>query len=182
MNDDSSNNGSGSATRQPSEHSNYGKLTEAEFLVHEAELAKTAMSTALADLKGNLAKVGDIKLWTHHYPWLAVGVAAASGFTLAAVANKGGAKAGEADDHESERQRLVRETAKAPYQANAAGTRPKVGESILGSLFNLARTALEASLVSAIHDQGVERAYGRASAECASRAATPSETPSPATR
>jgi len=51
----------------------------------------------------------------------------------------------------------VREAAKAPYNSTVGGTKPKLGESLLGSLFSLARTALEASLVAAIRSEGIER-------------------------
>jgi hypothetical protein len=158
MNADSSSNGSDSATPQPNAHSNYSKLTEAEILAHEAELAKSAISNVLAELKTNVAKAGDVKLWAHHYPWVTLGVAAATGFTLATVAAGGGADTSETEGEEATRQRLVREAAKAPYNSADAGTKPKLGESLLGSLFSLARTALEASLVSAIRADTIERA------------------------
>jgi hypothetical protein len=161
MNDVSKHNGSDSATAQPSGQRSYAKLTESEFLTHEAELAKTALSNTLRELQGDFAKAGNIKLWAHHYPWVTVGVAVATGFTLAAIAKSGSDATGADIDgslrasEEAERQRLVRETAKAPYNSTTAG-KPKLGESLLGSLFSLARTALEASLVSAIREQGIQ--------------------------
>lgn len=115
------------------------------------------MSNALAELKTNFAKAGDVKLWAHHYPWLTVGVAAATGFTLATIAKSSSGDGAETEGEEAARQRLVREAAKAPYNSAAVGTKPKLGESLLGSLFSLARTALEASLVAAIRTEGIER-------------------------
>ena len=41
---------------------NDANLSEAEFLAHEAELAKTALSNSLAELKGSIAQAGNIKL------------------------------------------------------------------------------------------------------------------------
>ena len=164
MNADSNSNGNASATQPPNEPSNYSKLTEAEFLEHEADLAKTAISNALAELKGNLAKAGDLKLWAHHYPWVTLGVAAATGFTLATVAAKGGEDPAQAENEEASRQRMVREAAKAPYNSTATGTKPKLGDSLLSSLFSLARTALEASLVSSIRTDAMERAHANAPA------------------
>jgi hypothetical protein len=158
MNADSNSNGSGSATPQRNVHSNYSKLTEAEILAHEADLAKTAIGNVLAELKTNVAKAGDIKLWAHHYPWMTLGVAAATGFTLATVAASSGAEASETEGEEAARQRLVREAAKSPYNSADIGKKPKLGDSLLGSLFSLARTALEASLVSAIRADTIERA------------------------
>jgi hypothetical protein len=159
MNADSNNSGTASATPRQNEHSRYKNLTEAEFLAHEADLAKSAISKVLAELKANAAKAGDVKLWAHHYPWVTLGVAAATGFTLAAVATSGGADVSETEGEEAARQRLVRETAKAPYNSTGGGTKPKLGDSLLGSLFSLARTALEASLVSAIRTDAIERAH-----------------------
>jgi hypothetical protein len=130
-------------------------------LAHEADLAKTAIGNALAELKTNIAKAGDIKLWAHHYPWVTLGVAAATGFTLATVAASGG-DASATEGEEESRQRLVREAAAAPYNSAAVGPKPKLGESLLGSLFSLARTALEASLVSAIRADTMERAQANA--------------------
>jgi hypothetical protein len=143
-------------------------------LAHEAELAKTALSNTLAELKGSFAQAGNIKLWAHHYPWVTAGLALATGFTLAAVA-AGGSTNGISDDsvpasEESERQRLVREMAKAPYNS-VPGSKPKLGDSLLGSLFSLARTALEASLVSAIREQGIQ-AQSQASHQSSSPSAT----------
>jgi hypothetical protein len=154
MNADRNNNGSASDTPQPNEPSRYSKLTESEFLTHEAELAKTAIGTVLHELQSNLAKAGDVKLWAHHYPWLTVGVAAATGFTLATVARSKEPKPPETAGEEASRQRMIHESAAAPY--NSHGSKPKLGDSLLGSLFSLARTALEASLVSAIRAEGIE--------------------------
>ena len=113
------------------------------------------MSGALNELKSNLAKAGDIKLWAHHYPWMTLGVAAATGFTLATVATGKDARPPETAGEEESRQRMVREAAASPYPPH--GSKPKLGDSLLGSLFSLARTALEASLVSAIRTEGAER-------------------------
>jgi hypothetical protein len=158
MNDVSKHNGNASAAAPSNGRSSYDNLTEAEFLTHEAELAKTALGNTLDEIKTELAKAGNIKLWAHHYPWMTAGLALATGFTLAAVAK--GADSGKANEtipasEEAERQRLLRETAKAPYNS-VTGNTPKLGDSLLGSLFSLARTALEASLVSAIREQGIQ--------------------------
>ena len=168
MKADTNSNGSASATPRPNERNSYGKLTEAEILAHEAQLAKTAMSNALAELKTQFGAAGDVKLWAHHYPWLTVGVAAATGFTLATIAKRSDSDGVQTEGEEEVRQRLVREAAKAPYNSALGGSKPKMGESLLGSLFSLARTALEASLIAAIRNEGIER----------SQAATPACNPS----
>jgi hypothetical protein len=151
------------------------------LLAHEAQLARTAIDVTLAQLKANLSKAGDIKLWAHHYPWLTVGVAAASGFTLAAITKGGGgAKAGAAvlSDEERQRRLLLNETAQASL--GRYPDKPNVANSLLGSLFSLARTALEASLVTAIREQGERSVAAAANQPPATAAATPAHGPSSA--
>ena len=111
MNDVSKHNGSASAAAPPSGPNSYDNLSEAEFLTHEAELAKTALSNTLAELIGSFAQAGNLKLWAHHYPWVTAGLAVATGFALAAVAT-GGSTTGNAEEsipasEEVERQREV---------------------------------------------------------------------------
>jgi hypothetical protein len=112
----------------------------------------------LEDLKSGLAKAGDVRLWTHHHPWAAVGVAAATGFSLAALVLGRGGGENQDDPEPPARHSLLEQAAKAPYDDYTSRRSPKVSETLLGSLFNLARTALEASLLSAIRAEGVERA------------------------
>jgi hypothetical protein len=137
-------------------------------LTHEAELAKTAIGNTLAELKTELAKAGDVRLWAHHYPWVTLGVAAATGFTLAAIVNKAATTPETAD--EKQRSEQIREAAKAPYDSKRDKSKPRLGDSLLGSLFSLARTALEASLVSAIRAEGVERVQAEAASSSSSPA------------
>jgi hypothetical protein len=59
--------------------------SEAEFLAHESRLAAEALRGALHDLSEGLHSAADVRLWTQQYPWLSVGVAAATGFAAAAV-------------------------------------------------------------------------------------------------
>jgi hypothetical protein len=158
MSSASSSNGSASVTQQPTAHNNYDNLTESEFLTHQAELARTAISGALAELKTELSKAGNVKLWTHHYPWVSLGVAAATGFTLAAVVKKGTADVTPQDEEDVERHRLLHQFAETPYNSRP-GEKPQLGQSLMGSLFSLARTALEASLVSAIRADGIARGH-----------------------
>jgi hypothetical protein len=136
----------------------YEKLTESEFLTHEAELAKTAMARTLDELKSGLVKAGDVRLWTQHHPWVALGVAAATGFSLAALLRGGGEDRSEPEAVIAARKQLLEEAAKSPYDGHASRPGPTVSSSLLGSLFNLARTAIEASLLTAIRAEGVERA------------------------
>jgi hypothetical protein len=60
-------------------------LSEAEYLAREVADAKAALSHALADVKTGLAQSADVRLWVKHYPWAALGAAAAAGFAAAAA-------------------------------------------------------------------------------------------------
>jgi hypothetical protein len=140
-----------SATTFGTEPKAYENLSEAEFLNHQAELAKTAISASLDELKSALKSAADVKLWAHHHPWVSVGVAAATGFTLASMV--GGSKSPDRSAHNN----VGRSTVDRLNQVGAEDTSSASG-SLLSSLFTLARTALEASLVAAIRTEGMNRA------------------------
>jgi len=144
-------NDSSSDTTSPSARNGYKNLTEAEFLTHEAGLARSAITATMTELKGSLKNAADLTLWTHHHPWMTVGVAAAAGFTVASAIKGGG---GNPLDGLSG----VQAGAAAANGSGDAATGSGQSKSLMGSLFNLARTALEASLVSAIRAEGIARA------------------------
>jgi hypothetical protein len=161
MKSDNRTNNHDSVTASNNEPRRYETLTESEYLTHESELAKTAIARTIDELKESVLKAGDVRLWTHHHPWAAVGIAAATGFSLAAAV-RGAGKEDEPDEDEkvTEARNLLLQAAKAPYDDLPRRRRKaKVSNSLLGSFFNLARTAIEASLVAAMRAEGVERAY-----------------------
>ena len=143
-------NDSNSVTTSQTGRNAYENLTEAEFLTHEAQLARCAISVTIDDLKGSLKNAADPKLWAHHHPWMSVGVAAAAGFTLASAV-KGSSGAGLDSLMGGQ---PAASTTTNPITAAENGQ----SKSLMGSLFNLARTALEASLISAIRAEGISRA------------------------
>lgn len=58
-------------------------MSEASYLAAQEANAKAALQQTLDDLTRNLKVAADPCLWTHRYPWLSVGVAAAAGFVAA---------------------------------------------------------------------------------------------------
>ncbi len=109
------------------------------------------MSSTIDEMKGSLKNAADLTLWTHHHPWMSVGVAAAGGFTLASMF-----KGTTSDGLKS----MMGGSAavNANSESSVAAAENGQTKSLMGSLFNLARTALEATLVSAIRAEGISRA------------------------
>jgi hypothetical protein len=61
-------------------------LSEGEFLEHQAQQAQAAIARALANAKAALAEGVDPREWTRRFPIIAIGSAAAAGFTAALLA------------------------------------------------------------------------------------------------
>ena len=55
----------------------------AESLAYEAELARAAMAAKFQELKTSLQTAADPRAWAERHPWVAVSVAAATGFAAA---------------------------------------------------------------------------------------------------
>jgi hypothetical protein len=60
-------------------------LDEGAYLRHQSAQAKAAISGALADLKTDLAKGVDPRLWMKSHPWVTLASAAVAGFATAAA-------------------------------------------------------------------------------------------------
>ncbi|HSV14736.1 MAG TPA: hypothetical protein VLI90_10780 [Tepidisphaeraceae bacterium] len=58
---------------------------EADFLTRQADEAKAAIASALADAKAALAEGIDPREWTRRYPFVALGSAVAAGFVAAVL-------------------------------------------------------------------------------------------------
>jgi len=61
------------------------KAVEADFLTRQADDAKAAIASALADAKAALAEGVDPREWTRRYPMVAIGSAVAAGFVAAVL-------------------------------------------------------------------------------------------------
>ena len=62
------------------------KLSETQYLEQQQAAAKSAIANAFADVRTELFKTADPKLWVKSHPWMMVASAAVAGFAAAAVA------------------------------------------------------------------------------------------------
>jgi hypothetical protein len=69
----------------PRAGSDDARLSDAEYLARQEEIARTAMQGALRDLRANLKTAISPQQWAQRYPWASAGVAAAAGFAAAAL-------------------------------------------------------------------------------------------------
>lgn len=60
-------------------------MTEGEYLQRQAELAKNAMRTTLAEMKDAAVELADPRVWTREHPLISLGVSAGLGFALASA-------------------------------------------------------------------------------------------------
>src|SRR5690242_10176945 len=84
-----------SSNRQPSDTAlltgsqtkrRYNTDDERVFLTQQAADAKTAIQHTVADMQATAKEAANIRWWTQHYPWYAVGAATVLGFVAAASA------------------------------------------------------------------------------------------------
>ncbi len=61
------------------------KLSESKYLERQASEAQEAMARAWGELKRDLAKGADPRVWMQSHPWITLASAAVAGFTAAAV-------------------------------------------------------------------------------------------------
>jgi hypothetical protein len=61
---------------------------EAEFLAQQAATAKIAIRQTLAEMQKTAKEATDLRWWTRHYPWAAVGTATLLGFFVAPILTK----------------------------------------------------------------------------------------------
>lgn len=67
----------------PEKTRQYNTTDEGVFLTQQAADATTAMRRTVADIKATAQEAADVRWWTQHYPWYAVGTAAVVGFVAA---------------------------------------------------------------------------------------------------
>src|SRR6185436_20274073 len=78
-------NSSAPASGQTSSTTPHTPASESAFLTEQSEKAKAAISGAVDQLKTDLAKAADPRLWTKEYPWASVAAAAVGGFIAASM-------------------------------------------------------------------------------------------------
>jgi hypothetical protein len=62
-----------------------GVTDEREFLYAEEARIRTMLNESVDDLKQSLKEASSLELWAKSYPWVALGVAIAGGFTAATL-------------------------------------------------------------------------------------------------
>jgi hypothetical protein len=105
--------------------------SEAAFLAQQAAAAKTAIGQTLEEMQKTAKEAADIRWWTQHYPWAAVGTAALLGFFSIPI--------------------LTRESSTPPQAATRDGQ--AAVPSLMASLFDLVKGALIASVTAALKDK-----------------------------
>ena len=66
----------------------YNTKNEAAFLRQQAEDAKVAMHQTIAEMQENVKAAVQVRQWTQHSPWIAVGAATVLGFVSTSVLTK----------------------------------------------------------------------------------------------
>jgi hypothetical protein len=120
--------------------------SESEFLAHESRLAAEALRGALYDLTEGLHSAADVRLWAQQYPWLSVGVAAATGFAAGAVLAPGTTHAAAPPAPMPSPEQA---TSEAAPRASAA-SHPSMTHALLAPFWNIAKTAAEGWLMTAV--------------------------------
>lgn len=120
--------------------------TESEVLDEQMEQAKKAVLRTLDDVKANLGTAADVRLWTQRYPWIAVGVAAATGFAAASLVTPSrGEKLQDKLDELAAKRKEDFTPANEPgaaAESAAAATSTRIATTIFGSLLEIARIAV----------------------------------------
>src|SRR2546429_9917472 len=65
---------------EPQKQRHYDTNDERVFLAQQAADAKTATQHTVADMQAAAKEAANIRWWTQHYPWYAVGAATVLGF------------------------------------------------------------------------------------------------------
>ena len=105
--------------------------SEAAFLAQQAVDAKIAIRQTLEEMQKTAKEAADIRWWTQHYPWPAVGAAALLGFIAVPLL-----------------------TMESSTQPQTAATRDgRATPSLMSSLFDLVKGTLIASVTAALKDK-----------------------------
>jgi ElaB/YqjD/DUF883 family membrane-anchored ribosome-binding protein len=119
---------------EPQKQRQYNTKDERVFLAQQAADAKAAIQRTVADMQASAAEAANIRWWTQHYPWYAVGAAAVLGFVTATSVLAPA-------DHRPP---------PAPPAASQKAARP----SWMTSLFEMVRSTLMSIMVDALRPQG----------------------------
>jgi ElaB/YqjD/DUF883 family membrane-anchored ribosome-binding protein len=146
MSVDTLNNAPASATTSSSERLADANLSEEKYLDLEAARTRAAVGQTLEELKDSLRAGLDVRVWTARHPWAAVGVAAATGFAAAAAVRSAA---------HARTDTLPSTNGAGPQQAAVYSgatngqSKPTKDSPIVKGLFELAKVAIEASIMAA---------------------------------
>ena len=129
------------------------ELTEADYLAREVADAKAALVHALHGLKGGMASSTDMRKWVEHYPWAALGAAAAAGFAAAAAVTPAH---GESLQEKASRLMPKHEEPK-PSDGDGATSRAAmpsrmsaISDRLINSLFDIAKILVQTLIVTTL--------------------------------
>jgi ElaB/YqjD/DUF883 family membrane-anchored ribosome-binding protein len=124
---------------------------EADYLAHQAEQAKQAISRTLDDLKSSLAEGADPRQWAKERPWTTLGTIAALGFVAAY---------GLVPSREQQALKRLKAIERAIGESEEEARHPekaRSSDSILGGfgqqLLDAVKPALMAALTSTVHSR-----------------------------
>jgi hypothetical protein len=106
---------------------------EAAFLAQQAAAAKIAIGQTLMEMQKTAKEAGDLRWWTRHYPWAAVGTATLLGFFVAPI--------------------LTRESP-TPPQTTATRNGRAAAPSLLSSVIDLLRGVIVTAVTTALKNKG----------------------------
>src|SRR5262245_31151178 len=69
----------------PPQQRQYNTNDARTFLAQQASDANTAIQHTLVDMRATAMEVANVRWWTQHYPWYAVGTAAVLGYVVTAA-------------------------------------------------------------------------------------------------
>lgn len=118
----------------PQTRRHYNTDNERVFLAQQAADAKSAIQHTVADMQATAQEVANLRWWTQHYPWYAVGAATVLGFMAATAVRAPAAP----------------QTRSAPPATNQTATRP----SWIAPLVEMVRSLVMGIVVDALNPKG----------------------------
>jgi hypothetical protein len=119
---------------EPAPQRQYNTEDERTFLAQQAADAQTAMQRTLADMQASAVEVANVRWWTQHYPWYAVGTAAVLGYVITTA--------------------VLAPSAPQPQPAPPTARQATARASWTAALFAMARETLLGIIREALHPNG----------------------------
>jgi hypothetical protein len=145
------NRASGENVRTPSPDRPVVTLTEAEFLEQQSAAARKAITDAFDDLKVDLAKGTDPRVWMKSHPWITLASAAVAGFAAAAAVVP--SKEQEALSKLQRIERALNPGRHAQENGNGSGDGAKTHRNLISMLLHEAFGVIKPAIISLIASQ-----------------------------